>query len=234
MNRHLMLSLRFLSYWHVGAGYGAGARCDDLMRKDRDGLPLMPGRTLHGHLRDATQTLEDMGWVDAGTTDELFGETAESLSRRLDRNSSRTALPNPGPDGANECAPGRLVVDNGFLPCEEAAWLREHAAERTRLYRIMRNTALTDAGVADENTLRAVEVCVPLTLHAPVRLLDDKNSAGDLKVVRTACRLIRRIGMGRHRGLGRCMVEFAETDAGATAPVTGGAGLATTMMEDGT
>ena len=214
MNILPALSITFHGYWHIGSGYGGGARCDRLMRKDPDGLPLLPGRTLHGHLRESTQTLEDMKWVATGTTDRLFGEMSPGGARVV----------------AKICAPGRLVVDNGVLPEPEGAWLQSRDDERKRLYRVLRSTAIDDDGLAAENTLRAIEICVPLTLHAPVQLLDAGNDCGaaDIETLRTACRLISRIGMGRHRGLGRCSVMLPRVDACVSAAAASGVAAAST------
>jgi hypothetical protein len=215
MSTSLSFSILFHGYWHIGSGYGGGARCDDLMRKDRHGLPLLPGRTLHGHLREATQTLEDMKQVLPGTTERVFGEWPQEPDQDPETIRSRA------------CKPGCLIVDNGVLPASEADWLRMHDAERKRLYRILRNTAIDNNGVARNNTLRTAEVCVPVTLQASVQLLEDGkcDAARVIETLRTACRLICRIGMGRHRGLGRCTITL---DAPAALPMANRAAPAAT------
>jgi CRISPR-associated protein Csx10 len=51
------LSVRPITDWHVGAGTGLPAAVDALVRRDRDGLPYLPGTTVTGVLRDGCRTV---------------------------------------------------------------------------------------------------------------------------------------------------------------------------------
>ena len=55
MNIHY--KLEFFSYWHCGSGLSAGADVDLLTIKDEDGFPFVPGKTIKGLLREASETL---------------------------------------------------------------------------------------------------------------------------------------------------------------------------------
>ena len=49
--------ITFYSNWHCGSGLAAGADTDELVIKDRNGLPYVPGRTIKGLLREAAMML---------------------------------------------------------------------------------------------------------------------------------------------------------------------------------
>ncbi|MDN5751198.1 MAG: RAMP superfamily CRISPR-associated protein, partial [Pseudonocardia sp.] len=49
------LTITFHSDWRVGTGTGLPGDLDDLVRRDDDGLPMVPGRTLTGMLRDGCE-----------------------------------------------------------------------------------------------------------------------------------------------------------------------------------
>ena len=50
-----MTRLRFeiQSFWHAGSGRGDGAVADATVLRSRAGLPILPGRTVKGLLREA-------------------------------------------------------------------------------------------------------------------------------------------------------------------------------------
>ena len=50
--------ITFFSNWHCGSGLAAGADTDELVIKDRNGLPYVPGRTIKGLLREAVMMLK--------------------------------------------------------------------------------------------------------------------------------------------------------------------------------
>lgn len=172
-----------LSYWHAGSGQGRSAASDALVQKDRDGLPFLPGRTVKGLLREGVRCGEDVGAVPAGSTDRLFGKAAEE-------------------GDAAGSVPGELCFYDAVLPEEERRWLSssEGADFRSGLYDAMASTKIDDKGLAEDKTLRTIELCVPLTLSATA-----SGPGGDwVDVLEKACRLVRGLGSHRHRGLGRC------------------------------
>ncbi|HET6382576.1 MAG TPA: RAMP superfamily CRISPR-associated protein, partial [Armatimonadota bacterium] len=76
----LSLTLSMESDWHVGLGAGRRGDADRLIRRDQDGLPYVPARTLLGIWRDSCEVvargLDDgapdgpwSAWVNA-----LFGD----------------------------------------------------------------------------------------------------------------------------------------------------------------
>ena len=172
-----------LSYWHAGSGQGRSAASDALVQKDRDGLPLLPGRTVKGLLREGVRCCEDVGAVASGTTDRLFGKAAEE-------------------GDAAGSVPGILSFYDAVLPDAERRWLAspEGAPLRSGFYDAVASTKIDDNGLAQDKTLRTIELCVPLTLSAAVSGLGDDW----IGILEKACVLVRSVGSHRQRGLGRC------------------------------
>ena len=46
-------NIALFSYWAIGSGTGQGKGLDNILLKDDDNLPFIPGKTLKGLLRDA-------------------------------------------------------------------------------------------------------------------------------------------------------------------------------------
>lgn len=49
--------IEFFNEWHTGSGLSAGADVDDLVIKDKDNLPFVPGKTIKGLLRQAVEEI---------------------------------------------------------------------------------------------------------------------------------------------------------------------------------
>lgn len=180
------ISFEILSHWHVGSGRGRGGDVDALVIKDEHGLPHLPGRAVKGLLREGLQIAEDAQVVPGGRTNEWCGKPA----------------PRGRPDGSE---PGLLSFSDARLPAAEQEWLASPAGQKVRdsLYDRFASTALDAHGMAKDKTLRAIELCVPITVEAAVHGPADKPWLDDLQKAAT---FIRGLGAHRHRGLGRCRV----------------------------
>ena len=195
-------TIEFFSLWHCGSGLAAGADVDERVIRDKDGLPYVPGRTVKGLLRDAADTLHRM--APEKFTEEfityLFGKSADE-------------------DGNGQ---------NG------AAWFRnatldEHddiLAEKglkDRLYCSIASTAIGDDGIAKDHTLRKIEAVVPCTVHGKIYVLPEMSDSyrDNLK---SCMAMVKRLGLGRSRGLGRCefrLCPSAESPEPAVRAATG-------------
>lgn len=200
-----ILTLRITSDWHCGSGRGGGPDLDAEVVKTRAGLPFVPGRTLKGLLRDAVTLAASAGVYDEGfDVDALFGSA-------LPRGSAPAAL--PAEDDAEVAmqerrfttSPGRLRVDSarlGATRAEAAAWERwaeKHPVERSMLFREFASTAIDDAtGAAKDGTLRAVEIVVPMTLHAELQA----DGEDWVTWIEHALPFVDGVGSGRTRGFG--------------------------------
>ena len=173
-----------MSYWHVGTGYGQGAAYDAVTRKDGDGLPFLPGRTLKGLLREGVTLAEEFGGVVPGTTCALFGT--------------------PACEGSTVGSkPGILSFTSASLPDDIVGWVRANTGAAEMLYGPLASTALDQDGQARDRSLRTIEVCAPVKLIAKVTGPDD---LGWLKFLQIGGALVRGLGSHRNRGLGRCRI----------------------------
>lgn len=59
-------------------------------------------------------------------------------------------------------------------------------------------------GTAKDFSLRRIEVVVPCCLYGTIYGLDEKH----IHIIETGTKMIKRIGLGRHRGLGRCSIKI--------------------------
>jgi hypothetical protein len=185
------LTIELLAYWQVGSGRGRGGDADALVLKGRHELPYLPGKSLKGLLREGLQVCEDAGVIDSGRTNKWMGAPATKGSCSI---------------------PGLLSVESAVLAPDEALWLASAggAAARAALYDTVASTKLDKNGMAKTSTLRTIEICVPVKLHACVRGPDTKDGERWFDDLQEACSVIRSLGAHRHRGLGRCRFALCE------------------------
>lgn len=196
------LTIDIQSYWHPGTGRGQGSHVDAVAHRDTHGLPVLPGRTIKGLLRDAV------------TRWEAFSEETEqpSLAEQLF-----------GPDAdAGEKWPGLLRVSDAVLPPDVRYYLKKSAEENEGennlvpgLYQTLHATAIEQkTGTAVDKSLRGIEVVIPLTLYAT---LDEvPNAACQVadwaERIQPALSLIQAVGAHRTRGLGRAVVVLDKSE----------------------
>ncbi len=178
-----------LSYWHMGSGSGDGASVDALVVKTPAGLPYIPGRTVKGLLREGVQLAEDCGQVEAGTTLQLFGGGSQD-----DRFGTK---------------PGKLFFTNADLGQQMETWAATtDSAGRQRLFRQLSATSIDECGQAKDQSLRRIEVAIPMQLEAEIEI--DNSDSKWLSALQTGATLIRQLGVQRHRGLGRVQIQIKE------------------------
>ncbi|MCA1979133.1 MAG: RAMP superfamily CRISPR-associated protein [Thiobacillus sp.] len=200
MNQRTLL-VEFHELWHVGSGRGRGTHLDAVVDRDESGLPYVPGRMLKGVLREAAERVAN--WcpaapAHAATLTQLFG------ARPGDRS---------GEAPLEACAPGTLHVSDARLPAEVAKWLASEAGERyrERLFREHFSTAIDhETGTARESSLRGIEVAVPMTLEAEIRVAPLDSAEGGFELLARALPLVRALGAHRTRGLGRVSLAFKD------------------------
>lgn len=193
---NLQIQIDIKSYWHPGGGRGQGMVLDATCHRDRHGLPVLPGRHLKGLLRDALERAEQWKWGGyEGLADTLFGERTEQ-----DRNHSPK--------------PGALRVGDARLPEPIVNHLSSDAGKDLipGLFRPLYSTAIDHkSGTADDQSLRGVEVVVPLTIHANLTPIPGQNPPdGWNQKLKDALHLIDAVGAHRNRGLGRAVLTLEE------------------------
>jgi hypothetical protein len=197
----MKLKIDIHSYWHAGTGKGEGAVLDAVVLRDTDGLPYLPGKTVKGLLRDAVYRACQWNRVQPKNLDEmLFGMRTFDENSYVKRSDTR---------------PGKLMVGDAQMEDELRKWLRnpkEHDAELLKkgLFFPIYSTAIeADTGTAKNQSLRGIEVTMPLTLYAELDVLADAPDDWQTEL-KKALPLIRAVGAGRSRGLGRATVSLED------------------------
>ncbi len=128
-------TITFFSDWHCGSGMTAGPKNDALVRKDQHGLPVVPGKTMKGLLKDAAADL----FADDGFIPTCFGNEDEQS--------------------------GTIFFGPSILSDGLTAYFLEHPKEKGKLYRFLPSIRIDGkTGVAKNKSLRTIEVCIPLTV----------------------------------------------------------------------
>jgi len=209
-----IVAFEISSFWHAGTGKGAGTVLDASVFRSAGGLPVLPGRTVRGLLREALDQAQRLGAVDGQPFDGsaakwCFGTPLESAPgggervRKLEE--ARFATEE-----------GRLEVDSAVLGEDEErsrqweAWAAspESKGKLEQLFRPFAAPKIAKDGTAESGTLRAIEVTVPLTLYARVTGPDDGPRWWE--ALREALPLVRGLGSHRNRGLGRVEATLLE------------------------
>jgi CRISPR/Cas system CSM-associated protein Csm3 (group 7 of RAMP superfamily) len=226
--------IEFNSYWHIGSGLSGGTDVDALVLKDTNGFPYIPGKTLKGLIREAAETLEslesegfDKNWIN-----ELFGIRTEDLKK--DEN-SKNELSGKRTDEAENSKKekeydrqhNKLFFTNATL----TSTLQESIiSEKTQQYlfeKIASTTIDKDTGITKKHSLREMQVVVPLTLFAKIYNVpeapkeESQNTNGKSenskyipdnsdKKLEKCLKMVKRMGVNRNRGLGRCQLSIVE------------------------
>jgi len=175
----LTYKVEFLDYWHLSSGFSAGAKLDSSVVKDKYGLPYLSGKTLKGLVREMAELLEDKVFIKS-----CFGD-----------------------EGGNM---GSCYFSNATLPKNMYDEIKKHNLQE-RLYDVIASTKIGQKdvkneteGIAVDNSLREIEVVVPITLKGSI---DDVPSEYETKMIQ-AIKMIKRMGLNRNRGLGRCVINI--------------------------
>lgn len=180
MERTLNYKITFHSPWHCGAGLSAGAELDALTVKDDNGMPFIPGKTLKGLIREAAEDYVHYAGLDPAPLKRVFGDGSDE-------------------DGLTGCA---HFGDATLCPAEYEAIIEGDT--QAYLYNKVSSTAIGDDGLAVAHSLRSVQTVVPCTLQAAITGVP--TDFYDTLV--SSLGLIKRMGLKRNRGLGRC--DFKE------------------------
>lgn len=187
------LKADFQSYWHIGTGRGSGQNLDALVEKDDAGLPYVSGKTLKGLFRDAVYKLDT--WQNKKLTDSLFGKRTEDESR-------------------DETTAGILRFNN--LELAEKAYLKQNTSYIPHLFKTHASTTIDfETGTAKEQSLRMIEVVVPMQLTSHISILPGlvETALSDEEVfaiLQQAASLITHIGANKNRGFGRVNLEVSQ------------------------
>ncbi len=194
------LKVQLFGYWHADSGAGQGARADALIIRDKDGLPLLPGKTLKGLLREGVQIAVDSGHIEPEGPQTLFGH--------------RTTKPT---EDEVQLRQGCLTIDNAHLAPPLRDWARAQPADiKQGFTSYQASTSITEEGQKQERSLRVIELAAPVTLiaHGAINA-DDLSLRSALSL---GARLVKHLGSHRSRGLGRCSLSISWHEAEPAQP----------------
>jgi hypothetical protein len=207
-NASLCLQLDFHDYWIAGSGNTSSPWLDEDVDKNSDGLPYYSGKALKGILRDAVRCAQAWGWLQQGIRSPVVQlATGATLADWPAALFGSAALEHAGltPD---QSLPGTLQIGDALLPLAVQQFLLGRSDLRAGLQRAIFATALSDTGTALNQSLRGMEVSVPLTLQAAIRA--NALAPPDWQqVLQRALPLVRALGKRRNRGFGRVSVSVA-------------------------
>lgn len=192
--------IEFYSDWHCGSGLSAGADIDQLVIKDKKGLPFIPGKTLKGLILEAVEDLlafrGESGAKQLGLK-QTFGypEVKEEAKVKEKEEEVKEEMPRKG----------EAFFTNAELPEELASRIVSDKLGRF-LYRTVTSTAIETDGVAKDFSLRRMEVVVPCVMLGSILNVPDEFASE----LQDSLKLIKRLGQSRNRGLGRCQITIAK------------------------
>lgn len=198
------LTITMESDWHIGSGNGRPGNVDRLIKRDANGLPYIPGKTLTGVLRDACELLvyglddRHQGvwhqWLDF-----LFG-TQPALHEGT----------------AVAPLPAALSIRAAQLPAQLQNAVAHKPLTKAAMTFVKPGIAIDgSSGCAKPDYLRFEEMARGgMVLEAPYELLGEHWSQEEAKTAKAlicACAaLLERIGGKRRRGAGRCQVNVSD------------------------
>lgn len=190
-NKILQYKIDFFSSWHCGSGLSAGADVDALVVRDRDGLPYVPGKTVKGLVREAVEDFLAFRKEDIRIVADLFGNAED-----------RNNLPQ---DEEGKMKQGILFFSNAeLLPEQKQIILDEHL--KPFLFDSVAATRIAEDGIAMPHSLRRIQVVLPCTLYGQILDVPEESKI----LLQQAVKLIKRMGLARNRGLGRCSFTIME------------------------
>ena len=202
--RAFTVRVHMLSDWIVGTGEGRVGEVDATVRRDSDGLPFVPAKTLTGIWRDACEQVA--GWLGGADDDQnpwqlwvdwVFGS-------QPDRDGDRTARAHRAPQ------PAALALSPARFAGPMRAACRSRPALQAAAVLLRPGVAIDDeTGIARDDMLRLEERARPGVLEAAVEF----TVLGDSELPRAAELLLRAgaaavdgLGGKRNRGAGRCWI----------------------------
>ena len=180
-------TITFYSFWRIGTGLGSGS-IDSVLMKDDDNLPIIPGKTLKGLIRDAYYECNLPNGKD------LFGHELSEKSDKLKK------------DYLQE---GKLYFSTAHLPDDEKKYLKNNTELIKGLYRNITTTRLDQNKQNVDTALVKSEVCIPLTLEAEISPVNEEEiTENEKNDIEKAFKMLKLMGEKRYRGLGRCKIEL--------------------------
>jgi len=101
--------------------------------------------------------------------------------------------------GEEGAATGECYFSNAVLDESAAKQIKSNDLQ-DNLYDIIASTKIGENGIAEDKSLREIEVVIPLTLYGEIRDIPNQRY---FEAMQKSLEMIKRMGLNRNRGLGR-------------------------------
>jgi len=174
----------FLSEWHCSSGLTGTSEIDLTVIKDDDDFPYIPGRTVKGLLKDFANTVYE------ASRDEKYAKFIKNIF---------------GEEGDNA---GKIHFSDAIIPYElkkSINKLENKNKDNVRyIYTRRTFTKINEhSGVAEDKSLRSIEFAIPLILISEWRSIKEISDE-EMDILKLCAKGIKRLGLNRNRGFGRC------------------------------
>ncbi|MDX9978147.1 MAG: RAMP superfamily CRISPR-associated protein [Candidatus Cloacimonadales bacterium] len=180
--------VKFLSDWHCGSGLTSGSDVDALVIKDQNNLPIIPGKTIKGLLREAAETIVKL----QDNKDEWESFITEVFGKRSESGKSKKSI-------ASNCYFSNVVLSANL----QEKLIEEKASLIPNLYRKIASTKIDKHGIAAEKSLRKIEVTIPLILYGKISNIKEEHK----QLILQCTKYVKRLGTARNRGFGACIIS---------------------------
>ncbi len=174
-------SVTFLDYWHLSSGLSAGAKLDSTVTRDENGLPYIPGKTIKGLIREMAELTKNFDFVT-----KCFGSSSDEKDEFYFEEKI-----------VGECNFSNVEIEENtkkFIIKEKL---------QNQLFDEIASTKIDKNGIAESGSLREIEVVVPISLFGEIKNISPEYKQEMIK----ALKKVKRMGLNRNRGLGRCVID---------------------------
>lgn len=189
--KDISYKITFFSEWHCGSGLTSGSDLDGLVVRDGDGFPFIPGKTLKGLLKEAAECILSLQNKESGSDGfitKVFGYFDEG-----NINASKIH------------SKGEAFFSDAVIHPDLKQYVCYNSLE-DYFFRKVASTKIGENGIAEKHSLRSLETTIPCELTATIYHVDEEYKAQ----LQQCMQWVKRLGLNRHRGLGRCKFEIIE------------------------
>jgi CRISPR/Cas system CSM-associated protein Csm3 (group 7 of RAMP superfamily) len=183
---NLTYKIDLYDYWSTSSGLSGGALADNLCLKDKNGLPFLPGKTVKGLFREAAGMLQELRHegISEAFIHHVFGEAERTDEDNEPWKKTQTA--------------SSFFTNATFNGATAKAITKELSPH---LFEEIATTALESTGLAKKYSLRRTQYALPCTLYGEIL-----NAGAYKGALKDCAAFIKRLGLNRHRGYGRCKI----------------------------
>jgi len=176
----IIYKIDLFTHWHAGSGLYGGTNANLTVIRNQAGLPFIPGKTLKGLIREGAEAINSLipDLVTNQFIDTIFGQEDKVHSI--------------------------CFFSNAELSRKFSENVRDK--QKQYLYTTIASTAIDAMGMAKDQSLRQMEVTLPLVLYGSIEHFP--NIPGYEMQLSYCLQWIKKLGHRRTRGFGRCELSI--------------------------